>query len=64
MPESRRSGEAPIQKSAAPDRIFLCDRCGTRMVEKSCKVSCPNCGSRFDCSDLSIHYDELKTEQE
>jgi uncharacterized Zn finger protein (UPF0148 family) len=40
------------------NRIYLCDRCGSRMFELNCKVICPNCGSRFDCSDLSINFDE------
>jgi len=38
-------------------RIYLCDRCGHAMVEKNCKVTCPNCGNRFDCSDLNIYFD-------
>jgi uncharacterized protein len=38
-------------------RVWICDRCGTQMHEKNCKVSCPNCGNRFDCSDLNIHFD-------
>lgn len=38
-------------------RIWICDRCGTEMHEKNCKVSCPNCGNRFDCSDLNIYFD-------
>jgi uncharacterized protein len=38
-------------------RIWVCDRCGTQMHEKNCKVSCPNCGNRFDCSDLNIYFD-------
>jgi rubrerythrin len=42
---------------AARKRIFICDRCGTEMREKNCKVTCPNCGNRFDCSDLNIYFD-------
>lgn len=38
-------------------RLWICDRCGTEMYEKNCKVSCPNCGNRFDCSDLNIYFD-------
>lgn len=38
-------------------RIFICDRCGCEMREKLCKISCPNCGNRFDCSDLNIYFD-------
>ena len=38
-------------------RIHICDRCGHEMHEKNCKVTCPNCGNRFDCSDLNIYFD-------
>jgi len=38
-------------------RVFICDRCGCEMREKNCKVTCPNCGNRFDCSDLNIYFD-------
>jgi len=37
--------------------LFICDRCGCEMHEKNCKVICPNCGNRFDCSDLNIYFD-------
>jgi len=37
--------------------IYICDRCGHEMIERNCKVSCPNCGNRFDCSDLNIYFD-------
>jgi predicted metal-dependent hydrolase len=40
-----------------PKRVYLCDRCGHEMYEKNCKVTCPNCGNRFDCSDLNIYFD-------
>jgi uncharacterized protein len=38
-------------------RTWICDKCGSQMHEKNCKVSCPNCGNRFDCSDLNIYFD-------
>lgn len=38
-------------------RVYICDRCGHEMLEKNCKVTCPNCGNRFDCSDLNIYFD-------
>jgi len=38
-------------------KIWICDRCGAKMRESNCKVSCPNCGNRFDCSDLNIYFD-------
>lgn len=37
--------------------VYICDRCGHEMYEKNCKVTCPNCGNRFDCSDLNIYFD-------
>jgi hypothetical protein len=36
---------------------YVCDRCGHEMYERNCKVTCPNCGNRFDCSDLNIYFD-------
>jgi rubrerythrin len=50
----------PIQwdkDMAANKQVYICDRCGHRMVEKNCKVTCPICGNRFDCSDLNIYFD-------
>ena len=45
-------------KSQAKVKVaYLCDRCGFNMIEKNCKVQCPNCGNRFDCSDLNIYFD-------
>jgi len=38
-------------------QAYTCDRCGSPMYEKNCKVTCPNCGNRFDCSDLNIYFD-------
>lgn len=43
---------------AMAEHIFICDRCGKRMVEFHCKVSCPNCGNRLDCSNLISYLDE------
>jgi hypothetical protein len=38
-------------------QAYLCDRCGSEMHEHNCKVTCPNCGNRFDCSDLNIYFE-------
>lgn len=38
-------------------QVYFCDRCGSEMYENNCKVTCPNCGNRFDCSDLNIYFD-------
>ena len=43
--------------SGKQKRVYICDRCGHEMHEKNCKVTCPNCGNRFDCSDLNIYFD-------
>jgi len=39
-------------------QAYVCDRCGNEMYEKNCKVTCLNCGNRFDCSDLNIYFDQ------
>ncbi|RPI88311.1 MAG: DUF309 domain-containing protein [Chloroflexi bacterium] len=44
-------------QEAGKKHTYLCDRCGHVMHEKNCKVTCPNCGNRFDCSDLNIYFD-------
>jgi rubrerythrin len=46
--------QAATQTSA---RKYVCDRCGHEMYEHNCKITCPNCGNRFDCSDLNIYFD-------
>ncbi len=38
-------------------QAYVCDRCGSEMYEKNCKATCPNCGNRFDCSDLNLYFD-------
>ncbi len=52
-PATENADEKAVQKK----RIFICDRCGCEMRERNCKVTCPNCGNRFDCSDLNIYFD-------
>lgn len=50
----------PVQWRANPGqekKVYICDRCGHEMYEKNCKVTCPNCGNRFDCSDLNLYFD-------
>ncbi len=54
------SEELNHEAETAPENkkhVYLCDRCGFEMMEKNCKVVCPNCGSRYDCSDLNIYFD-------
>ena len=46
-----------IENNQREKTRYICDRCGHEMYEKNCKVTCPNCGNRFDCSDLNIYFD-------
>jgi len=52
--------DSALEPQAGPtdvDLLFFCDRCGGAMIELQCKIICPNCGHRFDCSDLNIYFD-------
>ena len=52
--------QPPLSSDPQPapaKRTYICDRCGTEMVKRQCKITCPNCGNRFDCSDLNIYFD-------
>ncbi len=58
--EFERSLLKPVQweeNRTGKQHTYICDRCGHEMVESNCKVTCPNCGNRFDCSDLNIYLD-------
>jgi rubrerythrin len=60
-----KEDDVPRNKDDSPEtgaeeierRAYVCDRCGFEMIERHCKVVCPNCGARWDCSDLSIYTD-------
>ena len=48
----------PVTDTAAPNTWDWrppvereCPRCGTRMAEQKCKLTCPKCGATADCSD-------------
>ena len=47
----------PVSWDKNVQHAYICDRCGHEMHEKNCKITCPNCGNRFDCSDLNIYFD-------
>ena len=38
---------------ATSDKAYdlSCEICGSTMIERSCKIKCPNCGFTRDCSD-------------
>ena len=47
--------EEPARQAQAPERPQPsgeeCEVCGTEMYGLHCKLVCPNCGYRRDCSD-------------
>ncbi|HEX6368459.1 MAG TPA: hypothetical protein VF006_05995 [Longimicrobium sp.] len=51
------SAAAPSQPPAPPLRrreipsVHVCELCGTTMYDHNCKIVCPNCGYKRDCSD-------------
>ncbi|MFZ1039718.1 MAG: hypothetical protein WCA79_12140 [Anaerolineales bacterium] len=56
--ESVKDEEQNVKRKEYDEKQkFICDRCGFEMYESSCKIICPNCGNRFDCSDLNIYFD-------
>jgi len=59
MSDETKAQETKEEEQSEPKekRVYICDRCGSQMFEKNCKVICPNCGNRFDCSDLNIYFD-------
>lgn len=57
MGDEVKNKEIRSEEAKSEKHKFICDRCGCEMREKNCKVTCPNCGNRFDCSDLNIYFD-------
>ncbi len=55
--ERPQNSRDEVGNAGAVRPIYICDRCGFEMVEDHCKVVCPNCGARWDCSDLNIYTD-------
>lgn len=42
----------PVDENADAAEGFACPLCGARMYGVHCKLNCPNCGYREDCSDI------------
>ncbi len=47
MSETREDKEAQVPEVPGEE----CELCGTEMFGLHCKLICPNCGYRRDCSD-------------
>ena len=56
-PEGEERASA-VENEDEKKHVYLCDWCGFEMYEKNCKIVCPNCGSRYDCSDLNIYFQD------
>ena len=50
-PVSGSVADADKEQKAA-ERSFACLLCGHVMYGVHCKLNCPNCGYKEDCSDL------------
>lgn len=48
--EALRSTGSPYRLREVPTR-HVCECCGTVMYDHHCKIVCPNCGYKRDCSD-------------
>ena len=56
-PYTYRMREAEENAGLRPSKVLEdsgeeCERCGAEMFGLHCKLVCPNCGYRRDCSDL------------
>ena len=40
----------PLKRREIPS-AHVCELCGTTMYDHNCKIVCPNCGYKRDCSD-------------
>ena len=38
-------------EAGASSNELTCEICGAQMVQRQCKITCPNCGFTRDCSD-------------
>lgn len=56
-PDRGRDADSPRPGSSAPpsppveEQVFLCDLCGSVMLNLHCKLVCERCGYKRDCSD-------------
>lgn len=50
-PAGRRARKAGSELAPDPAEGTPCERCGTPLIERHCKLICLNCGFQRDCSD-------------
>lgn len=46
-----RPAPAPLFQKREIPSVHECELCGTVMFDHNCKIVCPNCGYKRDCSD-------------
>jgi hypothetical protein len=49
-PPSQPPDASPFRLREVP-KEHVCECCGTVMYDHNCKIVCPNCGYKRDCSD-------------
>jgi len=49
-PGLKPAGPSPFKPRVIP-KEHTCELCGTVMYDHNCKIVCPNCGYKRDCSD-------------
>jgi rubrerythrin len=49
-PSARAVHGSPFRLREVP-KEHVCECCGTVMYDHNCKIVCPNCGYKRDCSD-------------
>jgi len=50
LPPSPPPSGSPYRLREVP-KEHVCECCGTVMYDHNCKIVCPNCGYKRDCSD-------------
>ncbi|HSU17555.1 hypothetical protein [Longimicrobium sp.] len=50
-PQPVPSAEATPFRLREIPKEHVCELCGTVMYDHNCKIVCPNCGYKRDCSD-------------
>ena len=50
VPPPPAPAAAPLTRREIPS-VHVCELCGTTMYDHNCKIVCPNCGYKRDCSD-------------
>ncbi|HEY0037292.1 MAG TPA: hypothetical protein VGB66_11420 [Longimicrobium sp.] len=50
-PEPEPAPVRPLFQKREIPSVHECELCGTVMFDHNCKIICPNCGYKRDCSD-------------